>query len=83
MAPELDYKIRREIRDARAKDPLVSAVALQERLEQQFRITVTVHFIDTRVVPWEACAWPFPARAVFRCFGKAPASKCAVTVIGN
>jgi hypothetical protein len=39
IQPELDYKIRREICDARAKDPLVSVVALQDQLEKQFNRT--------------------------------------------
>jgi hypothetical protein len=36
ILPPLEEKIRREIRDARAKDPLVSVVALQDQLEKQF-----------------------------------------------
>jgi hypothetical protein len=45
IVPELDHKIRREIRDARAKDPLISVVALQEQLEQQFNRTFTRKYI--------------------------------------
>jgi hypothetical protein len=45
IVPELDYKIRREIRDARAKDPLVSVVALQEQLEKQFSRTFSRKYI--------------------------------------
>jgi hypothetical protein len=45
IVPELDHKIRREIRDARAKDPLISVVALQEQLDQQFNRTFTRKYI--------------------------------------
>jgi hypothetical protein len=45
IVPELDHKIRREIRDARAKDPLISVVALQEQLEKQFNRTFTRKYI--------------------------------------
>jgi hypothetical protein len=45
IVPELDHKIRREIRDARAKDPLVSVVALQEQLEKQFTRTFSRKYI--------------------------------------
>jgi hypothetical protein len=45
IVPELDHKIRREIRDARAKDPLVSVVALQEQLEKQFNRTFSRKYI--------------------------------------
>jgi len=45
IIPELDHKIRREIRDARAKDPLVSVVALQEQLEKKFNRTFSRKYI--------------------------------------
>jgi hypothetical protein len=45
IVPELDHKIRREIRDARAKDPLISVVALLESLERQFNRTFTRKYI--------------------------------------
>jgi len=45
IVPELDHKIRREIRDARAKDPLVSVVDLQEQLEKQFNRTFSRKYI--------------------------------------
>jgi hypothetical protein len=45
IVPELDHKIRREIRDARAKDSLISVVALQEQLEKQFNRTFTRKYI--------------------------------------
>jgi hypothetical protein len=45
IVPELDHKIRREIRDARAKDPLISVVDLQQQLEKQFARTFTRKFI--------------------------------------
>jgi hypothetical protein len=48
IVPELDHKIRREIRDARAKDPLVSVVALQEQLEKQFNRTFSRKYIAKR-----------------------------------
>jgi hypothetical protein len=41
----LDHKIRREIRDARAKDPLISVVALQAQLEKQFSRTFSRKYI--------------------------------------
>jgi hypothetical protein len=45
IVPELDHKIRREIRDARAIDPLISVVALQEQLEKQFARTFSRKYI--------------------------------------
>jgi hypothetical protein len=45
IAPELDHKIRREIRDARVRDPLVSVVALQEQIEKQFNRTFSRKYI--------------------------------------
>jgi hypothetical protein len=45
IVPALDHKIRREIRDARAKDPLVSVVDLQEQLEKQFNRTFSRKYI--------------------------------------
>jgi hypothetical protein len=45
IVPELDHKIRREIRDARAKDPLMSVVALQEQLEKQFNRTFSRRYM--------------------------------------
>jgi acyl-CoA reductase-like NAD-dependent aldehyde dehydrogenase len=45
IVPELDHKIRREIRDARAKDPLVTVVDLQEQLEKQFNRTFSRKYI--------------------------------------
>jgi len=45
IVPELDHKIRREIRDARAKDPLISVVDLQEQLEKQFNRTFSRKYI--------------------------------------
>jgi hypothetical protein len=45
IVPELDHKIRRKIRDARAKDPLISVVALQEQLEQRFNRTFSRKYI--------------------------------------
>jgi hypothetical protein len=42
---ELDYKLPREIRDARAKDPLISVVALQEQLEKQFNRTFSRRYV--------------------------------------
>lgn len=45
IVPELDHKIRREIRDARAKDPLISVVALQQQLEKQFSRTFSRKYI--------------------------------------
>jgi hypothetical protein len=44
IVPELDYKIRREIRDG-AKDPLISVVALQGQIEKQFNRTLTRKYI--------------------------------------
>ena len=43
--PELDHKIRREIRDALAKDQLISVVVLQENLEKQFNRTFSRKYI--------------------------------------
>ena len=45
IVPELDHKIRREIRDARAIDPLVSVVDLQEHLEEKFNRTFSRKYI--------------------------------------
>ena len=45
IVPELEIKIRREIRDARAKDPLVSVVALQDQLEKKFERTFTRKYL--------------------------------------
>lgn len=45
IVPELDHKIRREIRDARARDPLMSVVDLQEQLEERFNRTFTRKYI--------------------------------------
>jgi hypothetical protein len=45
IVAELDRKIRRQIRDARAKDPLVSVVDLQEQLEKQFSRTFSRKYI--------------------------------------
>jgi hypothetical protein len=45
IVPELDHKIRREIRDARAKDPLISVVDLQEQLEKQLSRTFSRKYI--------------------------------------
>jgi hypothetical protein len=45
IVPELDHKIRREIRDARARDPLISVVALQAQLEKEFNRTFTRKYI--------------------------------------
>jgi hypothetical protein len=42
---EIESKIRREIRDARAKDHLITVVALQEQLEKQFNRTFTRNYI--------------------------------------
>jgi hypothetical protein len=42
IVPELDHTIRREIGDARAIDPLVSVVDLQEHLEEKFNRTFPV-----------------------------------------
>jgi hypothetical protein len=45
IVPEVDHKIRREIRDARAKDPLISVVDLQDQLEKQFNRTFSRKYI--------------------------------------
>jgi hypothetical protein len=45
LVPELDHKIRREIRDASAEDPLVSVAALQDQLEKQFNRIFTRKYI--------------------------------------
>lgn len=45
IVPELDHKIRREIRDARTKHPLISIVAPQEQLEKQFNRTFSRKYI--------------------------------------
>jgi hypothetical protein len=45
IVPELDHKIRIEIRDAKAKDPLISVVALQDQLEKKFNRTFTRKYI--------------------------------------
>ena len=45
IVSELDHKIRREIRDARAIDPLVSVVDLQEHLEEKFNRTFSRKYI--------------------------------------
>jgi len=45
LSPELDHKIRREIRDARTKDPLVSVVDLQGQFEKQFNRTFSRKYI--------------------------------------
>ena len=45
IVTELDHKIRREIRDARAIDPLVSVVDLQEHLEEKFNRTFSRKYI--------------------------------------
>jgi hypothetical protein len=45
IVPEIEQKIRREIRDARAKDPLVTIVALQEQLEKKFDRTFSRKYL--------------------------------------
>jgi hypothetical protein len=45
IVPEIEQKIRREIRDARAKDPLVSVLSLQEQLEKKFDRTFTRKYL--------------------------------------
>jgi hypothetical protein len=53
IQPELNHKIRREIRDARVKDPLISVVALQEQLERQFSRTFSRKYIAKLAVKVE------------------------------
>jgi hypothetical protein len=53
IQPEIDHKIRREIHDARAKDPLISVVALQEQLEKQFSRTFSRKYIAKLAVKVE------------------------------
>jgi hypothetical protein len=45
ILPELETKIRRDRRDARAKDPLVSIVDLQEQLEHKFERTFSRKYL--------------------------------------
>ena len=45
VVPEIEHKIKRAIRDGRAKDPLVSVVALQEQLEKKFNRTFSRAYI--------------------------------------
>jgi hypothetical protein len=45
ILPPVEEKLRRAIRDARAKDPLISIVALQETLERQFNRTFTREYL--------------------------------------
>jgi hypothetical protein len=46
ILPGPEEAIRREIRDARAKDPLVTVVALQELLEKRLKRTFTQKYIS-------------------------------------
>jgi hypothetical protein len=45
ILPEFEIKIRREIRDARAKDPLVSVVSIQEQLAKKFEQTFSRKYL--------------------------------------
>jgi hypothetical protein len=56
IVPELDHKIRREIRDARAKDPLIGVLALQEQLETKFNRTFTRKYITRLAMKVEGTA---------------------------
>src|SRR5690242_3606040 len=45
IMPAVEAEIRRTIRDARAKDPIISIVGLQQVLEQRFERTFTRDYI--------------------------------------
>jgi hypothetical protein len=45
ILPDIEQSIRRVIRDERAKDPIISVVELQEKLERQFNRTFKHYYI--------------------------------------
>jgi hypothetical protein len=59
ILPPVEEKLRRAIREARAKTPLISIVALQETLERQFNRTFTREYLAKLSDKVENAQWYF------------------------